>query len=728
MKILSTSSLIGRRAPEAFRSWRSIFLSVMLLAAIIVGALYVEVAQAQGVDGAITGLTLTSDAPGSLTVSWDAASPTPTDYRVDWAKSDQDYQSWKVDEGHKYPDPSATTTTITDLSHDTEYKIRIRARYYKGEYYGKSWGGPWATASLEVAGTPEEESAPEPPAPPKLTPTVEPVRRDSPPQQVPALPAAPNLMGAAVSPEGEVMLVWQDPSDDSITGYQVLRGPDAENLTVIEDDTESSGTSYTDATPPAGQTHTYGVKARNATGLSEISNTLTATVPEPEPEEEPTVASHTSTESTLVSNLGQTAATIGALVGPFSSRHYERAVPFTTGTYPLGYHPTGAQLYLSSVVADSPAMDVSIRGDNAGLPGETALYPLTTSSAITSSYQLLTFTTTNEITLQPNTTYWLYFNATGAAASIQETASDGEDAESQPGWRIGDAGVTRADGGDWATTDNTLKVKILGHVLTVDLPDITTTARLAVNGSVTDSLAPYDVDWFAFTAEANTNYQFTANPGEKGLPYYLLRIFNDEGAELRSSRIAKKNGYYPAPDRVNSVAFQTDTAGTYYVSIETLNGNYSTVAYTLAMFGDDYSDDITTTATVTVDESGRNFEDFQNYLMRTDKNADSSRTDDVDWIRVALKASTKYKIVYDVACLHQGRIEGIYDSTGTLLPGTTLEWPRKTKGWCTDLNTEFTPSSDDYYYIAVSAQGSHFPIGSVNPFTGVQGTLTITAK
>ena len=252
---------------------------------------------------------------------------------------------------------------------------------------------------------------------------------------------------------------------------------------------------------------------------------------------------------------------------------------------------------------------------------------------------------------------------------------------------------------------------------------------MAVNGSVTDRLAPYDVDWFAFTAEAEANYEFTANPGEKGLPYYLLRIFNDEGTELRSSRIAKKNGFYQGPDRVNILPFQTDTAGTYYVSIETLNGNYSTVAYTLAMFGDDYSDDITTTATVTVDGSGRNFEDFQNYVMRTDRNPESSRTDDVDWIRVALKANTKYKIVYDVACLHQGRIEGIYDSTGgTLLPGTTLEWPRKTKGWCTDLTTEFSPSADGDHYIAVSAQGSHFQRGSVNPFTGVQGTLSITAK
>ena len=732
MKLLSTSSLIRRPAPEAFRSWRSIFLSVMLLAAIIFGALYVEVAQAQGVNGAITGLTLSSDAPGSLTVSWDAASPNPTDYRVDWAKSDEDYQSWKINEGHKYPDPSATTTTITDLAYDTEYKIRMRARYYRGEYYGKSWGGPWATASLQVAGTPEEESAPEPPAPPKLTPTTEPVRRDSPPQQQTTLPAAPSFINTAVT-EGQVLLSWLNPSDNTITGYQILRGPDAENLVVIENDTGSSSTSYTDTTPPAGQTHTYGVKARNSAGLSP-AGTATATVPAPE--EEPTVASHTSTDETLVSNLGQTVDTpSGALVGLFAGDEYEIAMPFTTGLNALGYHPTSLQLYLNKVGTDSPIPQVSIRGDSAGVPGETALYDLNTSTAITDTFRLFTFTTSDEVTLQPNTKYWLHVAALGGAALVQQTASDDEDVESQVGWSIGDAKVGRIGGGAWAQSSSSKipRMKILGHdgiaPTIVDLPDdITTMGRLAVNGSVTDRLAPYDVDWFAFTAEAEANYEFTANPGKKGLPHYALRIFNDEGAELRSSRIAKKNGYYPAPDRVNSIAFQTDTAGTYYVSIEALNGNYSTVAYTLAMFGDDYSDDITTTATVTVDGSGRNFEDFQNYVMRTDRNPESSRTDDIDWIRVALKASTKYKIVYDVACLHQGRIEGIYDSTGTLLPGTTLEWPRKTKGWCTDLNTEFTPSADGDHYIAVSAQGSHFPIGSVNPFTGVQGTLTITAK
>ena len=92
MKFLSASSLIGRPAPGIFRSWRWMFLAIMLLVAATVGALYVEVAQAQGVDGAITGLTLSSDAPGTLTVSWDAASPVPTDYRIDWATSDRRVQ------------------------------------------------------------------------------------------------------------------------------------------------------------------------------------------------------------------------------------------------------------------------------------------------------------------------------------------------------------------------------------------------------------------------------------------------------------------------------------------------------------------------------------------------------------------------------------------------------------------------------------------------------------
>ena len=93
---------------KSFQSWHWIFLAAILLAAIAISTFYFSSAQAQTADGTITGLTLTSDSPGTLTVSWEAANPTPTDYRVDWAKSPESYQSWKVDEGHVYPVATAT--------------------------------------------------------------------------------------------------------------------------------------------------------------------------------------------------------------------------------------------------------------------------------------------------------------------------------------------------------------------------------------------------------------------------------------------------------------------------------------------------------------------------------------------------------------------------------------------------------------------------------------------
>ena len=312
-------------APQtrAFQSWQLVFIAVMLLAAAVTSGLYIATVQAES-HGAITGLTLTSDAPGNLTVSWDAASPTPTDYRVDWAKSDEDYQSWKVDDGHVYPADTATAVTIADLEHDTEYKIRMRARYYRGEHEGKSWGGPWATETITVAGEPTETPTPEPAKeePVKRPPKDDPPRDDPAPEDT--TPAAPSLINTAVS-EGQVLLSWFNPSDDSITGYQILRGPDADSLVVIEDDTESSSTSYTDTAPPTGQTHTYGVKARNASGLGPVG-TATATVPAAEVL---ITARHESNDNTLVSNLGQTAIFIRAVVGTHLNFVHERAMSFT---------------------------------------------------------------------------------------------------------------------------------------------------------------------------------------------------------------------------------------------------------------------------------------------------------------------------------------------------------------------------------------------------------------
>ena len=536
--------------------------TLAVLAAVITTlALSSFTAEAQGNPGAIANLQLSSTTAGTLTVSWDAASPTLTDYRVDWAKSGEDYKSWKVDEGHKYPDPSATTATIADLAHDTEYKIRMRARYYRGEHEGKSWGGPWAEATITVAGEPAETPTPEPvkeepvQQPPRDAPdppagTIETLRAaddtgqllltwTAPPapnadptdyhvnwgkstEEYPAdtatdgndhptnttltltvlefntdynirvrarytdgdhtaspwngpwiettaqvklpPPVAPSFINTAVS-EGQVLLSWFKPSDDSITGYQILRGPDAGNLVVIEDDTGSSSTSYTDETPPVGHTHTYGVRARNSVGLSPVGM-ATATVPAAEVL---VTARHESAGNTLVSNLGQpTPSGAGAVAGTFGGSNFDQAIRFTTGANPNGYHLTGVQLYLQQVFAGFiPIPMVSIRGDNGGLPGETVIYTLTTSTTITNSFQLLEFTTTDDFALQPNTRYWLHVTASAFPMTTQYSANSDEDMESNVGWEIGDGWYGRSDADGettWTEYPNiTLRMGIHGH-------------------------------------------------------------------------------------------------------------------------------------------------------------------------------------------------------------------------------------------------------------------------
>ena len=532
--------------------------TLAVLAAVITTlALSSFTAEAQGDPGAVANLQLTSTTAGTLTVSWDAASPTPTDYRVDWAKSTEGYQSWKVDDGHVYPTPDATTTTITDLGHDTEYKIRMRARYYRGEHEGKSWGGPWATATITVTGEPAETPTPEPvqeeesttatgtietltatdddtgqlvltwgsPAAPNATPTDYHVSWAKSAEDYPAdtaeagndhptdttltltgldfdtdynirvrarytdgenadspwngpwtettarvklpLPMAINMTGAAVSPASQVFLFWSYPSNDSITGYQILRGPKADSLVVIEDDTGSTSTSYTDTTPPAGETHTYAVKARNASGLSPLSNTLTATVPTVEEEEVLIVARHEDGERALVSNLGQIQTNSGSFTGTQLGERYEIAIAFTTGANPHGHHITSVQLRTrrSPFNTGTPNPQVSIRADNAGVPSETVLFTFTTSSPITDSFATTTFTTEDATTLQPNTTYWLYATTEGDnALGIRNTASNDEDAVSNTDWKIADKRLGKTDGGTWTESKGDIfQMAIHGH-------------------------------------------------------------------------------------------------------------------------------------------------------------------------------------------------------------------------------------------------------------------------
>ena len=548
--------------PGGFRLELRLTLAALLLAAATFGGVFFGVAQAQDANGAITGLALSSDSPGTLVVSWDMPSPAPSDYRVDWAKSGESYQSYKVDEGHVYPEGSLTTVTITDLEAGTEYKVRMRARYNQGEHANSPWSGPWQEASLTVAAEPTPEPTAEPAPEPTAEPTEEPesgaigsptatddnagrlviawqapqaphdaptdyrvswarsvddypsyteehgnahpatpthtlegLDRDtkykiriraryspngqydahwsgpwteitarvvsSPPdtRKNSGAPAAPTLIGTAVTPEGHVTLLWLDPADDSITGYRVLRGPDAESLAVIEEDTGSTAISYIDTEPPAGQTHAYAVQARNAAGLSPLSNTRTATVPQNEEEEEP-VALRQETVTTLVTNLDWTPGE------PLTvSVNGSRATSFTAAAGPWArYELSGIRIRASRTqVSAQPTPLFTVHRDDGGLPAAAPLYTLDNPSDILSDvdtdYRDYTLTAPAGATLDAGATYWVVFATESGPYLVQATS---DTTQTGDGWMIGDLYLFLF-GGTWRTVSDTVaQFELLG--------------------------------------------------------------------------------------------------------------------------------------------------------------------------------------------------------------------------------------------------------------------------
>ena len=96
--------------------------------------------QAQDDRGAIGNLSVSSPDPGQLAVAWSAPSETPTDYRVRWAPSGQDYLSFSEpntsERGSAYP--TGTSHTVSSLAAGASYKVQVRARYNGGEHARQS--------------------------------------------------------------------------------------------------------------------------------------------------------------------------------------------------------------------------------------------------------------------------------------------------------------------------------------------------------------------------------------------------------------------------------------------------------------------------------------------------------------------------------------------------------------------------------------------------------------
>ena len=76
---------------------------------------------------AIGAVSLASNQPGVLEVSWDAPTATPRDYRIIWTRVDEAFPSWRDNYGNAYP--TEPTYTITGLDQGVRYKVKVRGRY-----------------------------------------------------------------------------------------------------------------------------------------------------------------------------------------------------------------------------------------------------------------------------------------------------------------------------------------------------------------------------------------------------------------------------------------------------------------------------------------------------------------------------------------------------------------------------------------------------------------------
>ena len=272
---MQTKTLSGTRARTASLRVPAAVLLVATLMLLFISA----PSWAQADDTAVSNLTASSTSPGEIAIAWDAPSRAPGDYRLTWKKSSGKWPSYKkantVDGGNTFP--AGTSHTVSGMEEGTAYSVRVRARYLNSEG-NVDESGPW-TDSLQVtvASTPPPPATPEPTTPPdkgngKSGGDGDGQTRSTNP------PAKPQgLLAAAM--HNSVSLFWDNPNDDSITGYQILRGPDAANLTVLTNDTGSTDTSYTDDTVTAETTYVYAVLARNANGLSAQSDATTANTP-----------------------------------------------------------------------------------------------------------------------------------------------------------------------------------------------------------------------------------------------------------------------------------------------------------------------------------------------------------------------------------------------------------------------------------------------------------------
>ena len=243
----------------------------------------------------------------------------------------------------------------------------------------------------------------------------------------------------------------------------------------------------------------------------------------------------------------------------------------------------------------------------------------------------------------------------------------------------------------WETGDYTLEVSE-DTTMTDDYESTTSTAGTLTLGQTETGTIEVsdDEDWFALDLEGGTTYQINLSTGSVGYNTldtviegiydstgnYIVGTYNDDGGSGLNSQ----------------VIFDVVDTGTYYVSASAYanaTGDYQISALEYRVNdANDVTENTSTTASVVVENS---------YVGEVDYSYDN------DFIKVTLVADQAYNIDVSGLSLNDTYINGIYDSTGTLIADTSND----DAGWYTlDSHVDFTATESGNYFVSVGAYGA----------------------
>ena len=532
------------RLPILMAAWLFIIAATITMSSGLPG-----VVQAQAERGAIPSLNLASSEPGQMVITWETPDPAPTDYRLRWAPTSENFLSYRDDNeaqrGNLYPLGGVTSLTLNNLTPGDSYKVQMRSRYYNADRSVRESSGPWTATTTQRV-------------------------KDNP-------PAAPTGLIAARIGHSVLTLTWDDPQDDTITGYRILRGAEADNLAVINSDTASNATEYEDDTVAPETTYHYAVLARSANGEGTQSDIISATTPAaPKSKEQPRRSGARQDTPIppviLVSNLSQNANQNATY-----SRDHGQA--FTTGNNSTGYSVTSVTIV--SKDPNNDAIPLQICEVDGSVHPTTVCTDLTPPSSYPQGNLTYTVPATTPLTLDADTTYMLVFKAPPSPTELRvaATSSDGEDAASLTGFSI-------ANAFQWYNTSNTWVIGNFSRAILITITGkvnqtapgaptgLSATARgndeINLSWTAPDSTGGSDITGYKIesSSDAGSNWSnLVADTGNTNTAYQHAGLSSGETRHYRVSAINSVGTGAPSNTANATTATVTDTTAPTVTSI-----------------------------------------------------------------------------------------------------------------------------------------------------------------